>query len=167
MTPAEKSLPATRGHIPAEIEPSRRVDEPARRHAPAPVEPGLEMSRSAARLGTMALSGGFTVEEDTGNRMIHALQATLDSLESRWAELAKLQQSPPLSESPTARWAARHMVDTAADADGLLTQLIAARREIPHYVEAIRLAKRSYQEQDETSGREFRKVQRLSHPGEE
>jgi hypothetical protein len=115
-------------------------------------------------LRTMALSGGFAVDEDTGNRMIRALEAALDTLESHWADLEKLQHHPPMSESPTARWAAQRMVETATDPDGLLTQLIAARREIPTYVEAIRLAKRSYRERDDASAAEFRKVH---HPARE
>lgn len=122
---------------------------------------------SGVRLRTMATSGGFAVDENTGNRMIEALEAALDSLESRWASLEKLQRMPPMSDSPAARWVAKHMVDTAADADGLLTQLRVARREIPTYVEAIRLAKRAYQEEDSASAREFRVLNRQVGAGEE
>jgi hypothetical protein len=127
----------------------RRVDqlaEPARLGTLVP-QPA-EMVRSSVQLKRMASSGGFAVDETTGNRMIETLEAALDSLETRWAELEKLQQNPPMSDSPAARWVAKHMVDTATDQDGLLTQLVAARREIPTYIEAIQLAKRSYEEQD-------------------
>src|SRR5262245_14983100 len=122
---------------------------------------------SPVELRAMAVTGGFAVDDDTGNRMIQALQATLDSLEARGASLEKLQHNPPMSESPTARWAARHMVETATDPDGLLTQLNTARREIPTYVEAIRLAQRSYREREHVRVREFRKVENVPHPGEE
>jgi hypothetical protein len=115
----------------------------------------------------MASSGGFVVDETTGNRMIAALEAALDSLESRWAELEKLQQTPPMSDSPVARWAARHMVDTATDQDGVLTQLRAARREIPTYVAAIRLAKRTYQEQETAIHRQLRALRTDLRPGKE
>lgn len=99
--------------------------------------------------------------------MISALEAALDSLESRWAELEKLQRNPPMSDSPAARWAARHMVDTATDQDGLLTQLRAVRTEIPAYVTAIRLAKRSYQEQETVISQDFTAFRHDLGPGKE
>jgi hypothetical protein len=115
---------------------------------------------SGGQLKAMATNGGFAVDENTGNRMIEALQDALDALESRWAELEKLQQNPLMSESPTARWVSKHMVDTASDADGLLTQLRAARTEFPTYVEAIQLAKRTYQEKETGSSQEFHGLSR-------
>lgn len=122
---------------------------------------------SGGQLKEMATSGGFVVDETTGNRMIRALEAALDTLESRWADLEKLQQNPPLSDSPTARWVARHMVDTASDADGLLTQLRAARAEIPTYIEAIQLAKRTYGDKETGIGQEFHGIRRWLDAGEE
>ncbi|HEX6351408.1 hypothetical protein [Actinophytocola sp.] len=110
---------------------------------------------SGRRLKELATSGGFAIDDNTGNRMIEALEAAIEALESRWSELVKLQETPPMSETPAARWVAQHMVDTAADADGLLTQLNAARTEFPTYVEAIELAKRTYREAETASSQEF------------
>lgn len=142
-------------------------EEPAVLGRLVQAEPATLERNSGVRLRALARSGGFAVDEDTGNRMIEALRAALDSLEARWPELAKLQHVPPMSDSPAARWVARHMVDTATDADGLLTQLQAARREFPAYVEAIQLAKRAYRDQETTTDREFTAMRRLIGPGEE
>jgi hypothetical protein len=122
---------------------------------------------SGPQLKEMAANGGFAVDDNTGNRMIHALESALGTLESRWAELEKLQYHPPMSESPAARWVARHMVDTASDEDGLLTQLRTARREIPVYVEAIQLAQRTYRESETRTGQELHGIRRGIGPGEE
>lgn len=135
---------------------------------PAEAEAPRMMARlSGTQLKAMATSGGFTVDDTTGNRMIHALEAALETLETRWADLEKLQHDPPLSESPAARWVSKHMVDTASDADGLLTQLQTARREIPLYVEAIQLAKRTYRETETGAGSRLHRVRGELTPGEE
>ena len=142
---------------------------PMRLAATLPVEPARPhmMARlSGTQLKAMATTGGFAVDDSTGNRMIHALEAALETLETRWADLEKLQQHPPMSESPAARWVAKHMVDTASDADGLLTQLRTARREIPLYVEAIQLAKRAYRETETGVRTQLRGIRREIDPGE-
>lgn len=131
-----------------------------------PAEPRMMARLSGTQLKAMATSGGFSVDDSTGNRMIHALEAALETLETRWADLEKLQHDPPLSESPAARWVSRHMVDTAADADGLLTQLQTARREIPVYIEAIQLAKRTYHDTDTGVRRQLHGIRREIDPGE-
>jgi hypothetical protein len=121
---------------------------------------------SGTQLKAMATNGGFSVDDTTGNRMIHALEAALQTLETRWADLEKLRNNPPMSESPAARWVAKHMVETASDADGLLTQLQTARREIPVYVEAIRLAKRAYRETDTGARGRLHRIRREIDPEE-
>lgn len=145
------------------------ASEALRLSATVPAEqatPRLMARLSGTQLKAMATTGGFAVDDSTGNRMIHALEAALETLETRWADLEKLQQHPPLSESPAARWVSRHMVDTAADADGLLTQLRTARREIPLYVEAIQLAKRAFRETETGVGTRMHAVRRELDPGE-
>jgi len=139
---------------------------PMRLAATAPTQPHMMARLSGTQLKAMATSGGFSVDDSTGNRMIHALEAALETLETRWADLEKLQHDPPLSESPAARWVSRHMVDTAADADGLLTQLRTARREIPAYIEAIQLAKRTYRDTDTGVRGQLRGIRREIDPGE-
>nr|WP_183655949.1 hypothetical protein [Prauserella isguenensis] len=99
---------------------------------------------SGRELKRLAAEGGFAVDETTGNRMISALQDILESLDNRWAALSKLETSPQLSSTPTAKWVAQHTVRTASDERGLLTQLRRAREELPQYIEAIREAKRRY-----------------------
>ena len=131
-----------------------------------PAEPRMMARLSGTQLKAMATSGGFSVDDSTGNRMIHALEAALETLETRWADLEKLQHDPPLSESPAARWVSRHMVDTASDADGLLTQLRTARREIPVYIEAIQLAKRTYRDTDTGVRAQLHGIRREIDPGE-
>jgi len=121
---------------------------------------------SGTQLKAMATTGGFAVDDTTGNRMIHALEAALQTLETRWADLEKLQHNPPMSETPAARWVAKHMVDTASDADGLLTQLQTARREIPVYLEAIQLAKRAYRETETGVRTQLHGIRREIDPGE-
>lgn len=118
---------------------------------------------SGAELKTLATAGGFAVDETTGNRMIQALEDMIDALETRWATLQRLGSSPPLSSTSTAQWAARHTVNTASDDRGLLTQLRQARAELPQYVEAIREAKRAYQNTETSSVSE---LQRLKPSGE-
>ncbi|EME60120.1 hypothetical protein [Amycolatopsis decaplanina] len=120
----------------------------------APVKVGL----AGAQLKRMAVQGGFAVDESTGQEMIRSLQGVIDSLEERWSALTKLQKSPPMSSTATARWVSEHMHGTATDAQGLLTQLQAARAEFPTYVEAIELAKRNYRERDSENQRELKRI---------
>lgn len=104
---------------------------------------------SGTELRTFARSGGFAVDETTGDRMIAALQGVLDSLEARWSALQQFQQRPLMSTTATAQWVASHMVNTATDEKGLLTQLQQARAEFPAYIDAIKQAKANYREQDQ------------------
>ncbi|MGB3442658.1 MAG: hypothetical protein WBA97_28275 [Actinophytocola sp.] len=139
---------------------------PMRLSSAVPAEPHMVARLSGTQLKAMATSGGFSVDDTTGNRMIHALEAALETLETRWADLEKLQHDPPMSESPAARWVGRHMVDTASDAEGLLTQLRTARREIPVYVAAIQLAKRTYRETETGVRGRLHGIRREIDPGE-
>jgi hypothetical protein len=109
-------------------------------------------------LKAMAKQGGFAVDDTTGEEMIRSLQGVIDSLEERWTALTKLQKSPPMSGTATARWVSGHMRGTATDAQGLLTQLEAARAEFPTYVEAIELAKRNYRERDDENQRDLTRI---------
>ncbi|MBB3664743.1 ribosomal protein L12E/L44/L45/RPP1/RPP2 [Prauserella sediminis] len=122
-----------------EIQPAAVAAGPVLRAAErgAPMLSGRELKR-------MATDGGFTVDETTGNRMISALEDILEALNNRWATLSKLETSPPLSATSTAKWVAQHTVNTAADERGLLTQLRQAKEELPQYIQAIREAKRRY-----------------------
>jgi hypothetical protein len=104
---------------------------------------------SGAQLKALAVSGGFAVDETTGDRMIQALEGIIDTLTSRWSALQQFAQPPQLSTTATAQWVAGHMVNTATDGRGLLTQLQQARDELPTYIEAIKLAKQNYRSRDE------------------
>jgi hypothetical protein len=53
-----------------------------------------------------------------------------------------------MSSTATGQWVAQHMSATANDAQGLLTQLQAARDEFPTYIEAIKLAKKNYADRE-------------------
>lgn len=118
----------------------------------------VRVGLAGAQLKEMAKQGGFAVDDTTGNEMIRSLQGVIDSLEERWNALVKLQQAPPMSATATARWVSGHMVGTATDEKGLLTQLQAARAEFPAYVEAIELAKRNYRERDEESQQTLKRI---------
>jgi hypothetical protein len=114
----------------------------------------LQVNRmlSGTELKTLAVNGGFAVDETTGERLIQALQGVIDSLEARWSALQQFQQTPPMSTTSTAQWVAGHMVNTATDEQGLLTQLQQAKAEFPTYIEAINLAKSNYREQEQSTG---------------
>jgi hypothetical protein len=127
----------------------------------SPTETARLMPRvvlSGARLKSMAQSGGFAVDDATGDRMIQSLEAVIDTLDQRWQALVKLQQAPPMSTTAAARWVSDHMMNTATDAQGLLTQLQQARTEFPTYIEAIKLAKRNYQTREAESQDTFTKI---------
>jgi hypothetical protein len=113
---------------------------------------------SGVRLKEMAVSGSFAVDDSTGNRMIQSLEGVIDSLTARWATLAKVGQTPPMSTTSTAQWVSGHMVNTATDDRGLLTQLQQARDEFPTYIEAIKLAKQNYRETEDTSEQRLRTI---------
>ncbi|WP_418189837.1 hypothetical protein [Amycolatopsis orientalis] len=123
-----------------------------------PMKAATRIGLEGTRLRQMAKQGSFAVDESTGEEMIRSLQGVIDSLEERWSALTKLQQSPPMSNTATARWVSGHMQGTATDAQGLLTQLQAARAEFPAYVEAIELAKRNYRERDEENQRTLKRI---------
>lgn len=107
---------------------------------------------SGTELKRLASGGGFAVDETTGNKMIEALQGIVDSLEARWSALEQFRQSPRMGTGATARWVSDLMVRTATDERGLLTQLQAARNELPTYIDAIKLAKANYRSREESTG---------------
>lgn len=135
-----KIAAAAEPKIAATAEPA--TQQPAEQPAARRVLSGVELKR-------LAHNGGFTVDETTGERMIKALEEIIDTLNTRWATLQMLGQSPKLSSTSTARWVAQHTVSTASDERGLLTQLQSARAELPQYVEAIREAKRRYSDTED------------------
>ncbi|MBE1581129.1 hypothetical protein ACFORH_24860 [Amycolatopsis roodepoortensis] len=118
----------------------------------------MKVALAGTELKAMAKQGHFAVDETTGQEMIRSLQGVIDSLEERWSALTKLQKSPPMSSTATARWVSEHMHGTATDAQGLLTQLQAARAEFPTYIEAIELAQRNYRERDAQNQRTLKQI---------
>ncbi|GAB3577874.1 hypothetical protein GCM10027445_44310 [Amycolatopsis endophytica] len=121
--------------------------------AQKPVE-AVSMMRAvhAVALKKMATEGGFAVDEQTGEKMIQALQGMVDALEERWSTLQAFGDAPPMSSGATATWVSDVMVKTASDDRGLLTQLQQAKAELPTYIEAIRLAQKNYESQDGDTG---------------
>jgi hypothetical protein len=109
----------------------------------------VRVGLAGAQLKRLAQSGGFAIDDTTGNQLIKALEGVLESLEARWATLQRLHEAPAMSRTATGQWVSAHMVSTAADEHGLLTQLQAARQEFPTYIEAIKLAKKNYQSREE------------------
>ncbi len=109
----------------------------------------VRVGLAGAELKRLAQSGGFAIDDTTGNRLIESLEGVLESLEARWAGLQRLQDAPAMSRTATGQWVSAHMVSTAADDHGLLTQLQAARQEFPTYIEAIKLAKKNYKAREE------------------
>jgi hypothetical protein len=106
---------------------------------------------AGGELKRLAQSGGFAIDDTTGNQLIDALEGVLESLEQRWANLQRLHDAPAMSRTATGQWVSAHMVSTAADEHGLVTQLQAARQEFPTYIEAIKLAKQNYKSREETT----------------
>ena len=109
----------------------------------------VRVGLAGTQLKRLAQSGGFAVDDTTGNQLIEALEGVLESLEARWAALQRLHDAPAMSRTATGQWVSAHMVSTAADEHGLVTQLQAARQEFPTYIEAIKLAKKNYQSREE------------------
>ncbi|MFG1647219.1 hypothetical protein ACGFMK_43655 [Amycolatopsis sp. NPDC049252] len=109
----------------------------------------VRVGLAGAQLKRLAQSGSFAVDDTTGNRLIESLEGVLESLESRWSALQRLHDKPALSRTAVGMWVSGHMVNTAADDHGLVTQLQAARQEFPTYIEAIKLAKQNYQSREE------------------
>lgn len=120
---------------------------------PVPAEPMKQarMALSGVQLRTLAKQGGFAVDETTGNQMIASLEGIIDTLTARWDALQKLGQAPAMSTTATGQWVSGHMLNTASDQQGLLTQLRQARDEFPTYVEAIKLAKENYRTREENT----------------
>ncbi|EMD30155.1 hypothetical protein [Amycolatopsis azurea] len=137
-----------------ELQPTAKFEAVQDLRPTAAFKPALQ----GMALKRMAMQGGFAVDETTGQEMIRSLQGVIDSLEERWSALTKLQKSPPMSSTATAQWVSQHMHGTATDAQGLLTQLQAARAEFPTYVEAIELAKRNYRERDHENQRNLKQI---------
>lgn len=111
----------------------------------------VRVGLAGAQLKELAKSGGFAIDDTTGNQLIEALEGVLESLEARWATLQRLHDAPAMSRTATGQWVSAHMVSTAADEHGLLTQLQAARQEFPTYIEAIKLAKKNYHSREENT----------------
>ena len=111
----------------------------------------VRVGLAGAQLKRLAQTGGFAIDDTTGNQLIEALEGVLESLEQRWANLQRLHDAPAMSRTATGQWVSAHMVSTAADEHGLVTQLQAARQEFPTYIEAIKLAKSNYKSREETT----------------
>ncbi|MGW3992064.1 hypothetical protein [Amycolatopsis sp. NPDC004772] len=111
----------------------------------------VRVGLAGAQLKRLAQTGGFAIDDTTGNQLIEALEGVLESLEQRWATLQRLHDAPAMSRTATGQWVSAHMVSTAADEHGLVTQLQAARQEFPTYIEAIKLAKQNYKSREETT----------------
>jgi hypothetical protein len=123
-----------------------------------PAEATPRQMLSGVALRTMAEQGTFAVDDTTGNRMIQSLEGVIDSLTARWASLAKVGQAPPMSTTATAQWVSGHMLNTANDENGLLTQLKQARDEFPTYIEAIKMAKQNYRDTESTSEQKLKSI---------
>ncbi|SFW80548.1 hypothetical protein [Amycolatopsis australiensis] len=117
--------------------------------ADAKVVDAVKTGLLGTELKRLAQSGGFAVDDSTGNQLIEALEGVLESLEKRWAALQRLRDAPAMSRTATGQWVSAHMANTAADDHGLLTQLESARREFPTYIEAIKQAKKNYRSREE------------------
>jgi hypothetical protein len=122
--------------------------------ATEPLKPML----SGRKMVDLARSGSFAVDDTTGDKMIAALEAVVDTLQQRWSALQKVGETPAMSSTATGQWVAQHMTATANDAQGLLTQLKAARDEFPTYVEAIKLAKKNYADRESGTKVTLRKL---------
>ncbi|WP_033293513.1 hypothetical protein [Amycolatopsis jejuensis] len=116
------------------------------------------------QLKVLAEQGSFAVDDSTGDKMIESLEGVVDALQARWDALQKLGNHPEMSQTPAARWVAGHMVATASDNQGLLTQLQAARDEFPTYVEAIKLAKKNYRERESGTRDTFKRLPDAGEP---
>ena len=115
----------------------------------AKLQPRIGLAGAGMQMKQLAQGGGFAIDETTGNELIAALEGVLESLNARWTALQRFRDAPALSGTATGQWVSSHMVATAADQDGLLTQLEQARTEFPAYIEAIQQAKRNYQSREE------------------
>ncbi|GAB3168728.1 hypothetical protein GCM10027258_95650 [Amycolatopsis stemonae] len=111
----------------------------------------VRIGLAGAQLKRLAQTGGFAIDDTTGNQLIEALEGVLETLESRWSALQRLHDAPAMSRTATGQWVSAHMQNTAGDEHGLLTQLQAARQEFPTYIEAIKLAKKNYKTREETT----------------
>ncbi|MBB4683240.1 hypothetical protein [Amycolatopsis jiangsuensis] len=143
--------------------PAKRVTEPrepvvTEEHPAEAVKQRLQPMLSGTKLRDMAKTGSFAVDDSTGDKMIAALEGVVDSLQARWDALQKLGTLPAMSQSAAGRWVGGHMLATASDSHGLLTQLQAARDEFPTYVEAIKLAKKNYHEREQDAQDTFRRL---------
>ncbi len=130
----------------------------ARTAAVAPVG----FSLPARQLKTLAERGSFAVDDSTGDKMIAALQGVLDALEAHVHLIEKIAGVPAMSKSPAGMFVSKHMAETARDQQGLVTQLQAAHREFPTYVEAIKLAKKNYKEREHSSREAFERIHRTA-----
>ncbi|WP_116203889.1 hypothetical protein [Amycolatopsis circi] len=116
----------------------------------------------ARQLKVLAERGSFAVDDSTGDKMIAALQGVLDALEAHVQLIEKIAGVPPMSTSPAGVFVSKHMAETARDQQGLVTQLQAANKEFPTYVEAIKLAKKNYKEREHSSRETFERIHRTA-----
>ncbi|MEV7097431.1 hypothetical protein AB0M80_31730 [Amycolatopsis sp. NPDC051045] len=137
----------TAGVVQQALQATKQMDSAAAPEAKAMA--AVRVGLAGAQLKRLAQSGGFAVDDTTGNQLIEALEGVLESLEARWATLQRLHDAPAMSRTATGQWVSAHMVSTAADDQGLLTQLQAARQEFPTYIEAIKLAKKNYKSRED------------------
>src|SRR5436305_5567130 len=138
-------------------------DETAQAQATARMDAVPAKMLEGTQMKALARTGGFAIDDHTGDQLIAALEGVLESLSARWTALQRLRDAPALSSTATGQWVAGHMAATAGDEQGLLTQLEAARAEFPTYIEAIKLAKQNYKTREEGTHTTITRLRRADH----
>ncbi|MFD8494230.1 hypothetical protein [Amycolatopsis sp. NPDC059657] len=118
-------------------------------------------SLASANFIEAAATGGFTLTSDHAESLANELQAGLDTVNKVLENTAMLEQPPPMTASPAGLFVSKVMYDTANDGQGMRTQLMKAKEELPKYIEALRVAAKRYRETEHATTAEINSL----HPG--
>lgn len=113
-------------------------------------------SVSSDTFAEAAYSGGFTLTSDHAENLANELQAGLDTISKVLFDTRILEQPPPMTASPAGLFVSKVMHDTANDDQGMRTQLLKAKEELPKYIDALRVAAKRYRETETATEAEIR-----------
>jgi hypothetical protein len=111
------------------------------------------ITEAVANLTSAAASGGFTISDDGGQKLISAINALHDKVEHHLSSSQMLGQEPKLGTTPAANTFKPFLATIATDqVQGAVPVLKKLRDDLASAAQAIQASMKSYQESDQSGG---------------
>nr|WP_155984833.1 hypothetical protein [Saccharomonospora piscinae] len=114
------------------------------------------VSRSADELVASAKSGGFRVTKEAADPIIETLEEFITKVGVLKAQMVSFDHAPPLGDHDYGKRVARHMWEAANDERSARAALESLDKILTQSRDALRIASKQYQEQEESALGSFR-----------